>query len=100
MNCYFCQTKLTKLNSMSAVLRCSNHKTNVWHGEEGDVVFFYASKNKIATDCSSEYIVYIFPKSNNCKITAIHNSVAAFNFIPNLTPDNIQDKLSIILTFL
>lgn len=55
-------------------------------------------KGQHYTVCLNWYMRYSYLEHNNLE-TKVDKQVARWDFIPNLTPQNIQDKLPTLLTF-
>jgi hypothetical protein len=91
MNCYFCNEKCIINDHL---VKCENHKSIVYYGIDPYFIFFYYGK-------PASIIIVIYPNNNSCKISSIYTNkdILAFNFIPNLSPENINEKLKLYLTF-
>ena len=93
-NCLFCN-KENKEDTYELSF-CTNHKTVVAHSFMSDlnIVFF----SIILKD--KEYVLYFYPKDNIFLILQGLKEIIRWNFIPNITPDNAEEKLKLLLPFL
>jgi hypothetical protein len=110
MKCHFCQNDTVmyhdRINSQNAVVwKCYYCKNRVRH-----IYDKYDPNAKLLWICISakirhkNYSILIDPDSNSCDISEMVisddrctvekiNLIARLDFIPNITPDNIEEKL-------
>lgn len=99
MNCYFCSEELFSIHYNKSYL-CKNHKYDVYfvieinNTSEAEYYFEFRYDNKW-------YIVDYknSDKSKCCKIFYQNELIAEFNCIPDLSPENIDEKFPMLLTF-
>jgi hypothetical protein len=97
MNCYFCHSTLQEINS-TGLWQCSNHDDEVLHWMEA-VYWDCYYKNRFYRICYytidyNEFVKFSIRRHDGYGLvweTCSH---------PNVTPENFQQKMPLILTFL
>lgn len=99
MNCYFCQQETILPGDIGAVERCPScpNEVRVYRDDLNPPMhwtYFVVRQN------SKRYTCIFFLDRKGFKFYVGNQRVINWNFLPNLTPYNIKDKLPTLLTFL
>ena len=108
MNCYFCQQPTSLYSDRNhtgrvKIGKCYHCKNRVRHvyNKDDEELFYICISCKLQ---GKNYSVQIIPSQNKCLITQMTISedrcsildnkiIIRLNFIPSITPDNIEEKL-------
>ena len=113
MNCYFCQTQMNRTRTIN-VYTCPKcpYSTDAWSNDCNEIVgilFTYETDSTryqfIFNLQDNQFQIFRYQiifnlQDNQFQILKGIKLIVRWKFIPNITPQNVREKLPTILTFL